>query len=600
MLWQAQNGPVDAITGDYLAEVNLAENAEKYAAGTHPGWVETALGGIKLSLDVINEKKIKVVLDGGALNPKGLALEVQKMIREKGYDLKVAYVYGDDLLPRVNEILDPQKGLLAHLDHENDSVKLAKDTDNFLGDPTKPIVSANAYLGSRAIALGLSQGADIILCGRVSDASPVIGLARWWHGWSETDFDELAGSLIAGHLIECSAYATGANFSGFEAYPNEELINIGLPVVEVLHNGECVLTKHDALNGFVTEDTARSQLLYEIQGSVYLNSDVKADLTDVSIKQVGKDRVHVSGIKGRPPPSTTKLGVFYQGGYQCEFTQSATGTRASIRKKFELVELQIRDRLTKQGKLDDFDVLLFQHIGVPEENPSSQLAGTAQIRVFAQAQQQATLYLLLRALMWHGMQHFSGAHGSMDFRTALPRPYLGYYPAILEQSLLDEGVFVLSKDATADNLQGVNHSAGHNSVTEPVGRRANYEPTNPVPLASFSETQTLPLGTIVQGRSGDKGANVNLGLFVQTDEEWDWLRSLLTSDQLKKLIGLDWKDEYAIERVELPKIKAVHFVVYGPLHRGISSSPLLDGLGKGFADYIRAKYVDVPVKFLKK
>jgi hypothetical protein len=455
--------------------------------------------------------------------------------------------------------------------------------------------------------------------GRVSDASPVIGLARWWHGWSETDFDELAGSLIAGHLIECSAYvcvwhnissaagasfanikqATGANFSGFEAYPNEALINIGLPVVEIHQNGECVLTKHDALNGFVTEDTTRSQLLYEIQGSVYLNSDVKADLTDVSIKKVCEKRVHVSGVKGGPPPSTTKFAIFYKGGYQCEFLQSATGTPASIKKKYQIVELQIKDRLTKLGKLDDFDLLEFQHIGVPEQNPSSQLAGTTQIRIFAQAQQPATLYLLLKALMWHGMQHFSGAHGSMDYRTALPLPYLVYYPAIIEQAVLDEGVCILSKGCTTDNFQGVSHSAGYNSVTEPLGKRVSYEPTNPVPLSSFGETKALPLGTLVQGRSGDKGANVNIGLFVQTDDEWDWLRSLMTSNQMKKLMGLDWKDDYVLERVELPNIKAVHFVVYGPLQRGISSTPLLDGLGKGFADYIRSKYVDVPVKFLK-
>ena len=172
------------------------------------------------------------------------------------------------------------------------------ESNKFINDPLKPIVTANAYLGCRAIRRGLDEGADIIICGRVADASPVMGAAQWWHGWSDDHLDELAGALLAGHLIECSTYVTGANFAGFDKYDTNSLLNLGLPIAEVAANGECVITKHDRLNGIVTEETVKCQLLYELQGNIYLNSDVKADITNVALKSVGENRVHVSGAKG--------------------------------------------------------------------------------------------------------------------------------------------------------------------------------------------------------------------------------------------------------------------------------------------------------------
>jgi hypothetical protein len=126
----------------------------------------------------------------------------------------------------------------------------------------------------------------------------VIAAAQWWHGWKENDFDQLAGALLAGHLIECSTYSTGANFAGFDKYDTKELLNLGCPIAEIAANGDSIITKHEALNGIVTEDTIRCQLLYEIQGNIYLNSDVKADLSQASVREVGKNRVLVTGAKG--------------------------------------------------------------------------------------------------------------------------------------------------------------------------------------------------------------------------------------------------------------------------------------------------------------
>lgn len=194
---------------------------------------------------------------------------------------------GDNL---INEIKDvKEKGLPPHLDSDNSEVMVADHALDILKSD-EPIVSANVYLGAREIVKGLEEGADIIIAGRVADASPVIGAARYWYSWHDTDFDALAGALIAGHLIECSGYVTGSNFAGFYEYPLDQLYDLTFGIAEVEKDGTCVITKHDAKKGFVTEDTVKCQFLYELQGNIYLNSDVKAILDEVQVKAEDKNR----------------------------------------------------------------------------------------------------------------------------------------------------------------------------------------------------------------------------------------------------------------------------------------------------------------------
>lgn len=171
-------------------------------------------------------------------------------------------------------------------------------------------------------------------------------------------------------------------------------------------------------------------------------------------------------------------------------------------------------------------------------------------------------------------------------------PFLAYYPGQIKQDNLNEEVHFVGSDAKI--LQ-----AGRPSAYEALEPRRNYPPTHPIALSNFGETQMRPLGDIALARSGDKGANCNIGIFVHTDEEWDWLRSFLTGETMKELCGEDWKDEFWIERVEFEHLKAVHFVIYGILGRGVSSSSRLDSLGKAFAEYIRWRHVPIPVKFLR-
>jgi hypothetical protein len=248
--------------------------------------------------------------------------------------------------------------LPAHLDASNPEVKVESLALALQDHKTKPVITSHAYLGARGLVTALEGGADIVIAGRVADASPVIAAAWYWHGWRAESYNELASALIAGHLIECSAYATGANFAGFDQYDLDLLLNLPFPIAEVASDGTVVITKHENTNGVVTVDTIKCQFLYEIQGAIYLNSDVSADTTGIYLEDVGPNRVRMSGIIGYPPPSTTKLAVFYDAGYQCQLLANAAGYATD--KKWQLFEKQIRLGLKEKGVLDQFDNLEFQ------------------------------------------------------------------------------------------------------------------------------------------------------------------------------------------------------------------------------------------------
>ena len=383
---QCSLGQIDFVTGDWLAENNIAQDAAAMDAGTSEGFKKNAWEALQCSMDVIAEKHIKVVINGGGLGPQNMAKRCQELIEKNGYDLTVAYVSGDNITGRVRSSLKKDGKLPASF--QDGSGKNHRDA-KFTADE---VLACTAYVGARAIVKGLENGADIIICGRVADAAPIMGAAWWWYDWKDTDYDRLAGSFLAGHIIECSAYASGSNFSGFNRFPIDIFVDSGYPIAEVEGDGSCVITKHEGTGGMVTEETIKCQLLYEIQGNVYLNSDVKAILDHVEIKQEGKDRVRFSGIKGRPPPPTTKLAVFFQGGYEAQNLANFAGY--SSRRKYKLYEMQIRAGLERLGLSKAFDILEFQMIGNPGTDPRSMFETTTYTRIFAQAKTKEPLSAL--------------------------------------------------------------------------------------------------------------------------------------------------------------------------------------------------------------
>ncbi|ESK91393.1 duf1446 domain containing protein [Moniliophthora roreri MCA 2997] len=570
------DGPVDAICADYLAEMNIPWRALEMMSTPELGYEVPALSQLKWmnAAEEIAKQGIKVVHDGGALNPYGLYKATKEYLAEKGLGhVKVAWVEGDNVKELVQAEMVPNPTAFPHLDIQG------LDIGSLKGN----ILSANAYTGMRGIVTALNAGAQIVICGRCCDASPLMGLAAWWHGWSETDYDQLAGALVAGHITECGPYVTGGNFCGFKAVPGLHKIP-GYPIAEIAADGTAIITKHEGTHGAVTVDTVTAQLVYEIQGPKYLNPDVVALLENIRIELVGKNRVGVYGVTGMPPPPTTKLAICTLGGYQSENTLYAVGL--DIKEKVDLQKAQLL------GQLDSskYTKISIETHGTCAEDPQSQNDATVSIRHFVQAPTKEAIVEFWKTVACIFMGGYCGGHMNMDARSMAPKPYVKLFPALIAQDKINIKVHLEGEVLPVESVKS----------TAPFTGQESYPPKVETNLSAFSPTRRAPLGKVVCARSGDKAGNANVGLWVRNDDEWPWLQSFLTIERFKHLVGKDYKPEYRIERFEMPHIRAVHFVTYGILEGGVSSSSIVDQLAKSFGEFIRARHVDLPVKFLER
>ncbi|KAI5268804.1 DUF1446-domain-containing protein [Aureobasidium subglaciale] len=470
-------------------------------------------------IDDVAEKKTKIITNAGAMNAPVLARKVEALCRTRGHDLVVATILGDDVSHLLTQGKSGERVLdFPHLDHQE---QLLQDWDAEL-EPT----CAAAYIGAWGIVAALKEGADIIICGRVTDASP------------------LAGALIAGHLIECGPYATGANFSGFKQFL-PELVDLAFPVAEITSSGSCYITKPDSMNGVVNKFNITSQLLYELQGQMYLNPDVVADIASIRIEETGQnDRVFVSGCKGSPPPPTTKVMIAAPGGWQAETTYYINGL--DVHEKAQMMKQQLQN-IFSGSQFSKFSAELY---GTQAENPTSQQAGTVMLRVFAQARREEDIAAEKFKIPLYSlrMQSYPGYHMNLDFRTMEPKKFYEIFPATIPQVAINHEAVVASKTISIAPPRKTQYYAN---------KRPSSETAEPVDLEYFGPAVRRPLGSIVHARSGDKANNSNVGFFVRHKDEYAWLQSLLTVDRLEGLLQDDYAG-HAIERCEFPNILAIH------------------------------------------
>ena len=371
----SKDAEIDVIFGDWMSEISMTmrgnQKFEAQLSGIESAAYENSfLLALKPGIKHIAQNKQKVAVNAGACDTAALAQAVQALCTEEGTNLKVSYVLGDDVTAEFKDLLKKGERFPS----------LPSDTpiQEWAHEP----LCAQAYLGGVGIAEALKAGADIVICGRVADASPVVGAAMWWHGWSRTDFGKLANALIAGHLIECSSYVTGGAYSGFksELLQTNNFTNMGFPIAEIGSEGQVVITKEKKSGGIVTVNTCTAQLLYEIQGPLYYNSDVTADLENVSFVEEGLDRVRLQGVRGFPPPPTTKIGITAKGGYKAEFHFWLTGL--DIAEKVKMVEEQT---IASMGEYrNQFSTLTFTPIGSVAADPKNQNEATVDLRIAAQ------------------------------------------------------------------------------------------------------------------------------------------------------------------------------------------------------------------------
>jgi hypothetical protein len=559
-----EGGPIDVLTGDWLAELTMLILARTRLKRPNGGYARTFVTQMEQVMGTCLDKGIRVVTNAGGLDPEGCAEAVAEVAGKLGLAPKIAFVRGDDLLPRMDELIAADQ--LVHFE----TGEPIKDASAFL--------TANAYLGCWGIVDALDRGADIVITGRTTDAAVVCGPAAWHHGWSRSDWDALAGAVVAGHVIECGTQATGGNYSFFQEVPG--MTRVGFPWAEVAADGSSVIGKHDDTGGEVSVGTVTSQLLYEIGGPEYFGPDVTTRFDTIQLAQEAPDRVRIHGTKGEPPPSSLKVCINRPGGFRNDVNICLTGL--DIEAKAELVEeslwracpfapsdyAEVTTRLVRTDRPDpETNEQAVAILKISVKDPDEKKVG----RAFSNAMIELALA---------SIPGFFGVGGG----PGAGRPFGVYEPARVPSEVVPQEVVILG-----GSPREVSSVIPESPVTvAPAPGPAAGVPGGP--------TRPAPLGLVYGARSGDKGGNANLGVFARGDAAWAWLEASLTVEKLKAL--LPETAPLKVERHALPSIRSLNFVIHGLLQEGVAASTRQDPQAKGLGEWLRARVVELPESLL--
>ncbi|GGY94784.1 exopolyphosphatase [Streptomyces poonensis] len=532
------DGPLDVLTGDYLAELTMLILARDRLKDPSAGYARTFLRQLEECLGPAHERGVRIVTNAGGLNPAGLADAVRYLADRLGIPVRVAHVEGDDLTAA-------HPGSLA----------------------------AHAYLGGFGIAACLREGADVVVTGRVTDAALVTGPAAAHFGWGPTEYDRLAGAVVAGHVLECGAQATGGNYAFFH---EGDVRRPGFPLAEIHADGSCVITKHDGTGGFVDVGTVTAQLLYETAGARYAGPDVTARLDTVRLTQEGPDRVRVEGVRGEAPPPTLKVGVNRLGGFRNEVTFVLTGL--DIEEKAALVRQQMGDALAESPPTEArWDLVRTDRPDAETEEMASALLRL----VVRDADQQVVGRPLSGAAVELALAGYPGFH-------VLAPPGKGAPYGVFEDVYVPHSAVThvaVLHDGRRIPVDPPKASAAPAALQEVSGPPLP-EPPPPGP------TIRAPLGLLAGARSGDKGCNANVGVWVRTDDAWRWLVHELTADRFRQLIPES--RDLPVTRHVLPNLRALNFVVEGILGAGVASQARFDPQAKALGEWLRSRHSDIP------
>ncbi|MCH0568048.1 DUF1446 domain-containing protein [Streptomyces sp. MUM 136J] len=526
-------GDLDVLTGDYLAELTMLILARDRLKDPAAGYARTFLRQLEECLGLAHERGVRIVANAGGLNPAGLADAVRELADRLGIPVRVAHVEGDDL----------------HGAHPG-------------------ALAAHAYLGGFGIAACLRGGADVVVTGRVTDAALVTGPAAAHFGWGPADHDPLAGAVVAGHVLECGAQATGGNYAFFRG---ADVRRPGFPLAEIHADGSSVITKHPGTGGLVDVGTVTAQLLYETAGARYAGPDVTARLDTVRLSQEGPDRVRVGGVRGEAPPPTLKVGVNRLGGFRNEVVFVLTGL--DVEAKAELVRAQMEGAL---GKVAEARWTLAR---TDRPDADTEETASALLRLVVRDPDQAAVGRALSgAAVELALASYPGFH-------VLAPPGKGSPYGVFEAASVPQ-------DAVAH--LAVLPDGSRVAVAPPRGTRpldAVPEPAPPAPLPP-GPVRRAPLGLVAGARSGDKGGDANVGVWVRSEQAWRWLVHELTADRFRQLIPES--RDLPVTRHVLPNLRAVNFTVEGLLGAGVAARHRFDPQAKALGEWLRARHLDIP------
>jgi hypothetical protein len=552
-----EGGPIDVLTGDWLAELTMyILHKTRERSG---GYARTFLQQLEDVLPTCIERNITIVSNAGGLNPRGLADAVRELARRQGVDVRVASVGGDDITGRIAQL------------REGGETFVNLDT----GEPLPAdaaLVSANAYLGARPIADALAAGAQVVVTGRVTDASVIVGPALHAFGWSDSDLGPIAGAVVAGHVIECGAQCCGGNYAFFEEIPGAD--RIGFPIAEVAADGSSVITKHPGTGGAVTVGTVTAQLLYEIGGPRYLSPDAVARFDTITLSQEGPDRVRIAPVVGEPPPDTLKVTANLDAGWRNSMTLALTGAR--VKEKARLAADAVWAGIPGGAKA--FDEV--------SEDLSGDLSGhgMAYLRLAVRGQdEKAAGRAFSGAVVETSLSSYPGT-----FFTSAPSGAQGvarYWPTTVAVDAVVPEIECEGTVITPSARAVVSGSAPGDGPTAAAVR-----------VSESGDRVSVPLWVLVGARSGDKGGNANVGMWADTEPVAAWLLDRFDVDRFVAL--LPEAESFAVTRHPLANLWAVNFVVHGILGWGVASNLRLDTQAKGLGELLRSREVEVPAALL--
>jgi hypothetical protein len=563
-----EGGQLDVLTGDYLAELTMLILGRDRTKDPTLGYARTFLKQAEDCMGLALERGVRLVSNAGGLNPAGLADGLRRIADVHGLHPQIAYVQGDDLMPRATEF-------------------------DLAG-----ALTANAYLGAFGIAAALDRGADIVLTGRVTDASLVVGPAVAHFEWRPDQYDELAGAMVAGHIVECGTQATGGNFSGFGSF-GPDMPPLGFPIAEVSRDGSSVITKHPGTGGVVSTDTVTAQLVYEIEGPTYLGPDVSARLDTIRLSPAGPDRLRVSGVRGAPPPPALKVSVNDLGGFRNAVEFVLVGL--DIEAKADWVRIQMEAALAQHPPA----VVEWALARTDHEDASTEEAASCRLRCSVKDRDPDVVgRRFTAAAVELGLASYPGF--TLSGPPTAASAYGVYRAVYVDRSEVQHTV--VHADGTAE-LVSDPHASG-----EPAGPRelpvedrpgtsggANGATSGATAEQVADEapqdqvTRRLPLGTFVHARSGDKGGDANVGLWVDQSEHAEariaWLTKFVTADRIRELVPE--AEDLPVEVYPLPNLGAVNVVIRGLLGEGVAASTRFDPQAKALGEWLRSRHVSI-------
>ena len=544
-----EGGDIDVLTGDWLAELTMFILHKQRSRNAELGYARTFLLQMEQVLGTCIERGIKVVTNAGGLNPLGCADKVREIASRLGIAATVAHIEGDDLLDRV----DGLRSQLAHLDTGAPLVAEA--------------LTANAYLGGWGIATALQNGADVVVCPRVTDAALVVGPCAWWHEWALDDWDRLAGAVVAGHIVECGTQATGGNYTWFDEIP-DLATPLGFPIAEVASDGSSVITKHEGTGGIVSIGTVTAQLLYEIGTSDYANPDVVTRFETIALTQQGPNRVQVSGVRGLPAPPTAKVCINLDGGFRNRMTFALTGQHQP--QKAEWLETAL---FTRVGGKERFEEVAVRLVEAPSDAPTQeQASGRLHITVKSHDERLVGRTFSSAAIEM-ALANYPGF-----FVTSAPgdaESFGVYWPALVDAAEVAE--VVVMPDGTRVPVAAAPRAHAVSPATQTEAVRAK----------AVGPAAGETLGAHFAARSGDKGGNANVGIWARDDAGFAWLRDNLSAATVQRL--LPEASDLEVRRIELSNLHALNFVIVGLLGEGVASNTAFDPQAKGLGEYLLSR-----------